>query len=293
MFNKFLVIIGTVILIAASIGWFLSNRNNSISSVDDDLIIENTPDPSLSVSPQTTDSQEYGGKNIIVFSPKPGDKVGSPFTVKGRARVFENTFMVAIRENSEVEIYKEKAMANAPDTGQFGDFEVKIPVPVSAAGKKITLEVFNYSAKDGSVENLVSMPVEITVKETIDVDVFFTNSKLDPENTCVKTFPIKRQILKTQGVAYMSLYQLIQGPNIGELGEGYDTGIPGNAIINSIVISNGTAYVDFDEGLEYGVAGSCRVNSIRSQIEATLKQFPTVKNVVISINGKTEDILQP
>ena len=32
---------------------------------------------------------------------------------------------------------------------------------------------------------------------------------------------------------------------------------------------------------------------VRFKIEATLKQFPTVKNVVISINGRTEDILQP
>jgi len=45
--------------------------------------------------------------------------------------------------------------------------------------------------------------------------------------------------------------------------------------------------------LQYQVGGSCRVSAIRAQIIETLKQFSTVKNVVISINGRTEDILQP
>jgi len=35
------------------------------------------------------------------------------------------------------------------------------------------------------------------------------------------------------------------------------------------------------------------VTAIRAQITETLKQFPTVENVVISIDGRTEDILQP
>ena len=53
------------------------------------------------------------------------------------------------------------------------------------------------------------------------------------------------------------------------------------------------AYVDFDEQLEFQVGGSCRVSAIRAQIIQTIKQFSTVKDVIISINGRTEDILQP
>ncbi|PIP22172.1 MAG: hypothetical protein COX38_02115, partial [Candidatus Nealsonbacteria bacterium CG23_combo_of_CG06-09_8_20_14_all_39_25] len=48
-----------------------------------------------------------------------------------------------------------------------------------------------------------------------------------------------------------------------------------------------------DEQLEFQVGGSCKVSAIRAQITQTLKQFPTVDEVVISINGRTEDILQP
>ncbi len=71
------------------------------------------------------------------------------------------------------------------------------------------------------------------------------------------------------------------------------TTINDGAEIQKLTIENGTASVDFDEQLAYRVGGSCRVAAIRSQITETLKQFPGVKEVVISINGKTEDILQP
>ena len=47
------------------------------------------------------------------------------------------------------------------------------------------------------------------------------------------------------------------------------------------------------EAFQYGVAGSCRVLAIRAQIESTLKQFPSIKKVVISVNGRTGEVLQP
>ncbi|MCX6760220.1 MAG: GerMN domain-containing protein, partial [Candidatus Nealsonbacteria bacterium] len=63
--------------------------------------------------------------------------------------------------------------------------------------------------------------------------------------------------------------------------------------IQKLTIENGIAKVDFDEQLENGVGGSCKVSAIRAQITQTLKQLSTVMSVIISINGRTEDILQP
>jgi spore germination protein GerM len=45
--------------------------------------------------------------------------------------------------------------------------------------------------------------------------------------------------------------------------------------------------------MQYEVGGSCRVSGIRNQIIQTLKQFPTIKNVVISVEGNSEEALQP
>lgn len=87
--------------------------------------------------------------------------------------------------------------------------------------------------------------------------------------------------------------ELLQGPTKAERTEGYRTSINEGVKIQRLTIQNGLARIDFNEILEFRVAGSCRVRSIRAQIEHTLKQFPTVREVIISINGRTEDILQP
>jgi len=89
------------------------------------------------------------------------------------------------------------------------------------------------------------------------------------------------------------LEELLKGPNNKESENSFSTSINYGAKINKLIIENGVAKVDFDGQLQNGVGGSCRVSAIRSQITQTLKQFPGVKGVIISINGRTEDILQP
>ena len=130
-------------------------------------------------------------------------------------------------------------------------------------------------------------------EETITLKVFFNNSNLDPEASCNKVFPVERRVLKTQAVARAALEELFKGPTEEEKTKGFFTSINSDVKIQSLTIENGTARVDFDEQLEFQVGGSCRVSAIRAEITETLKQFSTVREVVISINGRTEDILQP
>jgi spore germination protein GerM len=127
----------------------------------------------------------------------------------------------------------------------------------------------------------------------LTVKAFFNNDKLDPEHTCVKVFPITREIGATRAVARAALQELLKGPTPEERAEGYYTQINAGVKIQRLAIKAGVAKVDFNETLGYRVAGSCRTSAIIAQITQTLKQFPPVKQVVISINGRTEDILQP
>jgi len=58
-------------------------------------------------------------------------------------------------------------------------------------------------------------------------------------------------------------------------------------------MAKATARADFSEELR-AVAGSCRVLSIRAQIEKTLEQFSEVSSVRISIEGgDPAEALQP
>lgn len=127
----------------------------------------------------------------------------------------------------------------------------------------------------------------------IEVKVYYMNNNLDKEITCNKVFPVIRQIAQTQAVASATLAELLKGPTEAEKANGYSTTINPGTQIQKLSIIDGLARIDFDNTLEKNVAGSCRVTAIRSEITETLKQFTSVKDVVISVDGRTEDVLQP
>lgn len=130
-------------------------------------------------------------------------------------------------------------------------------------------------------------------EEFMTVKVFFNNERMDPEFSCNKVFPVERKVLKTEAVARTALAELLKGATDAEKEEGFFTTINPGVKIQSLAIEEGLAKVDFDSQLEFQVGGSCRVSAIRAEITQTLKQFPTVNSVLISIDGRTEDILQP
>ena len=134
---------------------------------------------------------------------------------------------------------------------------------------------------------------EIAGMESLTVRVFFGNSRLDPEASGERVFSVERCIQRTPAVARGALEELLKGPTDEETAQDYFTSINTGVRIQRLVIADGTAMVDFDEQLESRVGGACRVSAIRDQITRTLKQFPTVNEVLISINGRTRDILQP
>lgn len=144
-----------------------------------------------------------------------------------------------------------------------------------------------------SLEQEQEVQEELTEEELMEVTVFFGNTELNSEALCEQVFPVARQIVKTEGVARAALTELLKGPTLAEEKMGYFTNINQGVKIQSLTIENGIAKVDFDEQLEFQIGGSCRVIAIRAEIEQTLKQFSTVTEVIISINGRVDDILQP
>lgn|SRR3989338_8351903 len=116
------------------------------------------PDGTLAVEVIAASSSSSQA-NIVVTEPASGEEIGNPVIIRGQARVFENTFSYRIIDAADGTILLEDhAMASAPDIGQFGIFEVKATynLPQSVIG---TIEVFEYSAKDGSEINMVRIPV--------------------------------------------------------------------------------------------------------------------------------------
>ncbi|MFA6424011.1 MAG: GerMN domain-containing protein [Candidatus Magasanikbacteria bacterium] len=146
-------------------------------------------------------------------------------------------------------------------------------------------------------EPIVVQPVSTEVAEVVQyqtVKVFFNNIIFDPGlMDCASVYPVNRAIKPTLAVGRAALEELFRGLVAGESELGYLTNLNTGVKIQKLTIENGIAKVDFSEELQSGVGGSCKVTAIRSQITQTLKQFPTVREVIISIDGNIEDILQP
>ncbi|MBI5421364.1 MAG: Gmad2 immunoglobulin-like domain-containing protein [Parcubacteria group bacterium] len=95
--------------------------------------------------------------NIIIISPHSNQFVISPLTIKGEARVFESVFQYRVKDEDGTILAEDRAMSGAPDVGQFGLFELHISI--FPKGRRGIIEVFDYSAKDGSEIDKVSISV--------------------------------------------------------------------------------------------------------------------------------------
>lgn len=235
--------------------------------------------------------------DIVIYSPLRGQTIQSPLAVKGKARgnwYFEAVFPIRLLDDKGNELAAGQARATGDwMTEQLVPFEASISFnPGSASMGTLILKNDNPSGMPEK-EKQASVPVNFNSGQTTKIKIYFNNSKLDPEASCNKAFAAERDIPKTSAVGRAALEELLKGPTATEKDNGFFTSINSGVKIQSLSIENGVAKVDFDEQLEAAVGGSCRVAAIRAQITQTLKQFPTVKEVIISINGRTEDILQP
>lgn len=232
--------------------------------------------------------------DVRVELPLENEIIVSPVEIKGKARgswYFEADFPIKIIDENGNTLGEHYATAKSDwMTEDFVEFEstVIFSEPETDSG----FIVFQKDNPSGLIENAqeIRIPVKFS-QEKIMVKAFFINNDLDPDVTCEQVFPVEREIRKTLSVGRAALEELLKG--VGENEEGYETTINKNIKINSLTIEEGVAYIDFSEELQTDVAGSCLVSLIRKQIEETLKQFDTVDEVVISINGESEEILQP
>lgn len=243
------------------------------------------------VEDEVAENTETGEKdNIILTEPVANQAIGLPLVIKGQARVFENMLNYRIKNSDGKVIMESYAMADSSDIGQFGPFEVSLNYP-DPGTKEGAVEVFEYSAKDGSETGKVEIPVVFEKVESTDVKVFFGNRKEDPDGeNCGEVYEVSRRIPKVSSVGKAALLELIFGPYVSEEDDGYFSQINRNVKINKITVLGGVASVDFGKELISGEEGSCEKEMIKTQITETLKQFPTVKEVKITVEGE-ENVL--
>jgi len=241
---------------------------------------------------------------IKIDNPRPNQAIESPLFIKGEARgfwFFEASFPVKLFDDNGFLLGVTPAQALGDwMTEDFVAFDATLPFAVPSTPKgRLVLEKDNPSGLPEHADELI---IPIHFKETpeisqefMTVKIFLSDSRFvnEPYFDCSRTIAVERRVPKTLAVAKSAVEALLRGATQEEINQGFVSNINSGVRIQSLTIENSIAKVDFDDQLEFQVGGSCRVAAIRAQITETLKQFQTVDTVIISINGRTEDILQP
>lgn len=245
--------------------------------------------PAQERSPSATIS---ASGRIRVYMPNPGDVIGLPLEISGDGQLFEGAWNYRIRDARGVVILERHATAGEADLDGFRSFRelVNYPALRTSAG---TVEVFTYSARDGSEQDLVKIPVTFGAVESMLVKAFFQEPTEMPPDRCDKVEPTFRRIPRIMTPLAAAINELLLGPDGVEARTGLITSINTGVKLQRAVIEDGVAKLDFNDMLQAGVGGSCRVTAIRAQINATALQFASVRDVVISINGVVEGSLEP
>jgi spore germination protein GerM len=133
-------------------------------------------------------------------------------------------------------------------------------------------------------------PPDAPAAATMPVRVYFNNERLAAVPAdCAVVFERRREVPKSSGVATAALRQLFAGPGESERAAGYRSPFSASTagLLKRVFVEHGTAYVDLNDprALLPGATSSCGAAEFNAQIERTLRQFPTVRRVILAIDG--------
>jgi spore germination protein GerM len=126
---------------------------------------------------------------------------------------------------------------------------------------------------------------------TMRVQVYFNNQDLAGRpDDCATVFAVARQLPRSAGVATAALNALFVGPTEVERAAGYRSPFSAATagLLRSLRVDHGTAYLNLNDprALLAGATSSCGAAEFRTQLESTLRQFPTVRRVIVAIDGE-------
>jgi hypothetical protein len=249
-------------------------------------IVEIDPTPTAT-DPAARQPDPAIGDAIIFDQPAAGSLVRSnPFTIRGRARTFENNVVIRLYDSSG-ELMRETFTTATGEMGTFGPFEAEIWIPRNP-GPTITVALLEHSAKDGSVTTRVPRQFRIDVPQRTATLYFSAANGGD----CSRVQGVERSYPATPSVIRLLVEALIDGPTEAERARGVSSPFPRGSQVKEVNLRGGTAIVDFNHALQ-NVGGSCRAQAIRAMVERTLMRLSEVQRVEIRAEGSVELALQP
>jgi len=300
----------TLVLVALALGLavavrFSNLRQTAALPLDVPPVVSPTSTPNVPAKPKPIEFRSADKVTTVVVDSEDmygaSFLVGNPFQIHGTSTAFESTLSWKLMDAGGETVGQGYTMIASPDVGIPGPYEITGFIDTPPKTQSGVLMVYEASAKDGSPIHVVTIPVEFSFTAAkgcaYPVMVAFGNTKKDPAMLdCSKTTEVTRTVCADASSAVaVAVHELLKGPTAQEKTSGSVTGLPEGVRDPSIRMNGSDVALDFDQSLEIGVAGSCRVTAIRAQIEDTVSANRKMQggNVTISILGRTEDILQP
>lgn len=213
------------------------NENNSIDDINEDEVA----DTGNSENNDESNDQKIVIENeaFKIFSPAPHDEVENTIVVRGLARVFEATVSYELEDGHYVfEQGWVMASGGGPD---WGEFEITLNVS-NIPSEYVTLFIYEESAKDGSPQHQIAIPLKIIQKDKDNKEVVIENGAfkiLSPApNSVVKDQVVVKGMARVFEAVFQ--YELEDGHNILDSGVAMaDHGAP--------VWGNFEITIDFDK----------------------------------------------
>jgi spore germination protein GerM len=133
--------------------------------------------------------------------------------------------------------------------------------------------------------------VVVGQQRTMQIKVYFPNTKRDNAECMAPVYPVRRTIPKTTAVAKAALEQLFAGPTSEEQAKGFysDFSDATKSLLISVNVKNKYAYVNMRDLTGSSSIGnfttSCGGSNFYGQVESTLKQFPGIRKVFFAFSG--------
>jgi hypothetical protein len=177
---------------------------------------------------------------------------------------------------------------------------VNLPQPPQPATQRATLALRDQYGQLLAERDVVVVGAGDPATE--EIQLYWTISGTE------RTGPQPRRILKTAQPGTAALQELLWGPpEISQVGYGTALPTPEEVLrfpgrepawgprvtLRRLTIVDGVATADFSQELRAYGGGSLRVRLIGEQITRTLRQFSSVREVQIAIEGQTEAALEP
>lgn len=306
-FISLIGLLGLIAIVLLATSFYFYAKNQYFSTIG----IEPQNPPIIGTSTvDTDDTSRYAQKcGLIITFPAIGATTSFPLTLKGiidnrnvaepqcrwtvfeaqagTARVFANINNSGWKEVGYWNDDPSGAIAGPVPVMTIGDWMTENPVGATAslmldpkvgrisAGTAMKI-VINEEDPSGKGSSILEVPF-VYSGENVEMTRLIIHKPIDDHPTdCGQTYTETRYVPKTTAVADAAL-RLLLNENYPSLKDHY----------NGVTIKNGVAIVDFDQpALGRLNSAACMQAMTKTPIEKTLKEFPTIKSVEYSIDGK-------